>query len=158
MKNTTLCYLEKDGAYLMLHRVKRKNDYNHDKWLGVGGHCEENESPYACACREIREETGLIPHSLSMRGIVTFTNTDTEGEYMHLYTCSDFEGTLSDCDEGELVWVCTQDVPALPVWEGDRIFLRLLAENAPFFDLALHYEEDKLVGAELNGRKLEILP
>lgn len=158
MKNTTLCYIEKDGAYLMLHRVKKKNDYNHDKWIGVGGHCEENESPYACMMREIGEETGLTPLALTPRGIVTFVNDDTEGEYMHLYTCSSFTGTLLPCDEGELVWVEISSVPSLPVWEGDRIFLRLLAENAPFFDLCLIYRGDRLSEAVLDGKKLEFLP
>ena len=155
MKNTTLCYIEKDGAYLMLHRVKKKNDYNHDKWIGVGGHCEENESPYACMMREIGEETGLTPLALTPRGIVTFVNDDTEGEYMHLYTCSSFTGTLLPCDEGELEWVDMARIPELPIWEGDKIFLGLLAAEEPFFSLKLSYRGDTLVYAALNGSVLE---
>ncbi len=156
MKNTTLCYIEKNGAYLMLHRVKRKDDYNGGKWIGVGGHCEENESPDACMRREILEETGLTANTLIPRGLVTFVNTQYEGEYMHVYTCRDFTGTVTDCDEGELAWVPIECVPALPAWEGDRYFLKLLTERVPYFELTLVYEGDKLLRAESNGKPLAI--
>ena len=154
MKNTTLCYIEKDGAYLMLHRVKKKNDVNQDLWIGVGGHCEENESPDECIRREVREETGLQLENLRYRAVVTFVSDTYEGEYMHVFTSNEFSGTLIDCDEGELAWVEKEKVSDLPIWEGDKIFLRLLAENAPFFALKLVYEGSRLVEAVLDGEKL----
>ena len=147
--NTTLCYVEKDGKYLMLHRVKKKNDLNHDKWIGIGGKFEKNESPYECVLREAKEETGLDLEKLHFRGIVTFiSDAWPEAEYMHLFTAYEFSGTMTDCDEGELVWVNKEDVAKLPIWEGDKIFLKLLAEDAPFFSLKLVYEGDTLVYAK----------
>ena len=163
MKNTTLCYLEKDGAYLMLHRVKKKNDANAGKWVGVGGHFEEGESPFDCAVREIFEETGLAPAALSYRGVVTFVSDEWETEQMHLFTTGDFLGddafprytggeeATTDCNEGNLAWVEKSVVPTLPLWEGDKIFLSLLEKEEPFFSLKLVYTGDVLTTVILNG-------
>ena len=137
---TTLCYLEKDGAYLMLHRVKKKNDVNHDKWVGVGGKFEPGEDAPACALREVREETGLTMHAPVYRGIVDFFCDPWPAERMHLYTCTDFSGVMTDCDEGCLEWVDKAAVQDLPIWQGDKIFFKLLAEDAPFFHLELTYD------------------
>ena len=189
---TTLCYIERDNKYLMLHRVKKQNDINKDKYIGVGGHFEYGESPDECLLREVKEETGLILLSYRPRGIVTFVygdpNTPEERvvEYMHLYTADRFEsssgrvdedelsnredGTLSDvgeekpanddvvddyrlpeCDEGELVWIDKDKVYDLPVWEGDKIFFRLLEEREDYFSLKLVYDEDgKLLESVIN--------
>ena len=155
MKNTTLCYLEKDGCYLMLHRIKKKNDLNQDKWVGVGGKLEENESPEECLVREVREETGLTLTRWRYCGIVTFVSDRWEGEYMHLYTADGFTGQLTDCNEGMLEWVPKERVRLLPQWEGDRIFFRLMEQNVPFFSLKLQYEGDRLVLAALNGQPLD---
>ena len=154
---TTLCYLEKDGAYLMLHRVKKKNDVNHDKWVGVGGKFEPGEDALACALREVREETGLTMHAPIYRGIVDFFCDPWPAERMHLYTCTDFTGTLTDCNEGTLEWVPKPEVENLPIWQGDKIFLRLLAEGAPFFHLELTYHGDTLVQAvcSMDGKVVE---
>ena len=150
MLNTTLIYIERDGAYLMLHRVKKEHDINRDKWIGVGGKCEEDESPEECARREAFEETGLTLGDLVYHGIITFVSDQYEGEYMHLFSCTDFAGELKECPEGELVWVPKENVPDLPSWEGDRIFLGLMAENAPFFSLKLRYEGDRLASQDLH--------
>ena len=152
MLNTTLCYISRGSEYLMLHRVKKKNDINRDKWIGIGGKFESDESPDECLLREAKEETGLTLTSWRCRGIVTFVNTQCESEYMHLFTADAFEGTLRDCDEGALEWVETDKLTALPIWEGDKVFLRLLQEKEPFFSLKLVYEEERLVKAVLNGR------
>ncbi len=141
---TTLCYIEKDECYLMLHRVKKENDANHDKWIGIGGKFEPDESPEECLLREVREETGLTLLSYRARGIVTFVSDCWETEYMHLFTASEFEGTVSECSEGDLVWVPKAEVWKLRLWEGDRIFLRLLEENRDFFSLKLRYEGERL--------------
>ena len=154
--NTTLGYIEREDAYLMLHRVKKKNDLNHDKWVGIGGKFEDGESPEECMCREALEETGLTLHNPTLRGIVTFVSNEWDNEYMFLYTCTDFSGELTECKEGNLEWVPKDKVCRLPIWEGDKIFFRLLNENAPFFSLKLSYEGDKLVLAALNGKELEI--
>ena len=154
MINSTLCYLEKDGAYLMLHRVKKKNDLNEGKWIGVGGKFEDKESPEECARREIFEETGLSVKSLRFRGIVTFVSDKWETEYMHLFTSTDFSGQLTDCDEGVLKWIPKEDLPALPQWEGDRIFLDLIAKDAPGFSLKLCYRGDDLISAVLDGNSI----
>ena len=151
MRNTTLCYLEQDGQYLMLHRVKKSHDVNHGKWIGVGGKFEFQESPEDCLLREVREETGLTLKSWRYRGIVTFVYNDDEAEYMHLFTADGWTGTLRDCAEGELRWVPRDEVGKLNLWEGDRIFLSLLARDEPFFSLKLTYRGDDLVGAVLNG-------
>ena len=150
MKNTTLCYLEKDGAYLMLHRIKKEKDENRDKWIGVGGKLEDGESPYDCARREIYEETGLTVNSLSYRGLVTFVSNTYGTEYMHLFTSKSFSGKISSsCDEGELLWVEKKKIPTLNIWEGDKIFLKLLDTEERFFSLKLVYEGNKLISHTL---------
>ena len=148
---TTICYIEKEGCYLMLHRVKKEHDINRDKWIGVGGHFEAQED---CLLREVREETGLILNAWKLRGVISFIYGGNDGEYMFVYTADSFTGTLTDCDEGELEWVEKAKVYELPLWEGDRIFLRLLETERPFFSLKLLYEGDKLLEAVLDGRKL----
>ena len=153
---TTLCYLEKDGAYLMLHRVKKKNDVNHDKWVGVGGKFEPGEDALSCALREVREETGLTMHAPVYRGIVDFFCDPWPAERMHLYTCTDFTGTLTDCNEGTLEWVPIPQVETLPLWQGDKLFLRLLQTEKDFFSLKLRYVGDQLVQAVRDGRLLPI--
>ena len=152
---TTLCYIEKDDSYLMLHRVSKKNDVNRGKWIGVGGHLEEGESPEECLLREVYEETGLTLTSWQYRGIVTFVSDLYEGEYMHLFTADGFEGQMTDCDEGVLEWIPRERMDALPQWEGDRIFLNLLRDQVPFFSLKLVYEGDSLKEAALNGKPLK---
>lgn len=154
MKNTTLCYIEKDGSYLLLHRIKKENDLNRDKWIGIGGKFEENESPEECLLREAMEETGLTLTDYRYCGIVTFVSDKWEGEYMHLFHATGFEGTLRDCDEGKLEWVEKERFAALPQWEGDKIFLRLMEEHVPFFSLKLCYEGDTLTYSALNGKPL----
>lgn len=150
---TTLCYIEREGRTLMLHRVKKKNDMNHDKWLGVGGKFEPGESPEECMLREVREETGLTLTRWAYRGIVTFVSGGY-CEYMHLFTADRFEGALRDCDEGALEWVDTDRLTELPIWEGDKVFLRLLSEKEPFFSLKLVYEEERIIHAVLNGKAI----
>ena len=155
MRNTTLCYLERDGQWLMLHRVKREGDLNCDKWIGIGGKFEEGESPENCLMREVREETGLTLDSWRYCGIVTFVSEEWGTEYMHLFHSKAFHGVMRDCDEGKLEWLPKERVMKLPdLWEGDRIFLRLMEEGAPFFSLKLCYRGDVLTAAELNGRPL----
>ena len=156
MKNTTLCYLLQGDSVLLLHRVKKENDLNHDKWIGIGGKFEENESPEECLVREAWEETGLTLTGYQYRGIVTFVSDRWEGEYMHLYTATEWTGTIKECDEGVLEWVSLEKMKELPQWEGDKIFLRLLEEGAPFFSLKLCYEGDCLVYAALNGKELAV--
>ena len=185
---TTLCYIEKDNQYLMLHRISKKKDINKDKWIGIGGHFEEGESPEECLLREVYEETGLTLTKWRFCGIVTFcftpekTSVGAEGketaekrmpenvdagagapdvvppicEYMHLYTASAYEGELLPCDEGELVWVKKDEMEQLPIWEGDRIFLRLLKEQGRFFSLKLSYFGDQLAEAVLDGERMTI--
>lgn len=145
MKNTTLCYIEQDNKYLMLHRVKKVNDENHDKWIGVGGKFEDGESPEDCLLREVKEETGLVLKTFSYRGIVTFVSDKFETEYMHLFTATEYEGEIQTCDEGELVWVPKTDIEKLNIWEGDKVFFRLLEEGKDFFSLKLSYRGDTLV-------------
>ncbi len=152
MKNTTLCYIERDGCYLLLHRVKKENDLNRDKWIGIGGKFEENESPEDCLLREVREETGLILTDWRYCGIVTFVSDRWEGEYMHLFHATAFDGVLRDCNEGVLEWIPKSKFSKLPQWEGDRIFLRLMEDKAPFFSLKLCYEGDNLIFVGLNGK------
>lgn len=148
---TTLCYMEQNGKYLMLHRVKKEHDINEGKWIGVGGHFEEGESPEECLIREVREETGLILTSWRFRGIVTFMSDDCPTEYMCLYTADGFEGTLAEeCREGVLRWVDKDRVTELELWEGDRIFLELLTKDVPFFSLKLVYEQGRLVKSEIH--------
>lgn len=154
MINTSLCYLERDGKYLMLHRTKKKNDVNFEKWIGIGGKFEEGESPEECASREIFEETGLTVQNLCYRGIVTFDCPPHPTDYMHLFTATEFSGKLHTCDEGNLEWVEKSRLCELPLWEGDFIFFDLLEKNTPFFSLKLSYREDKLISAVLNGEKI----
>ena len=155
MRNTTLCYLERGRDYLMLHRVKKKVDENKDKWIGIGGKFEEGESPEDCLLREVREETGLTLTSWRYRGIVTFVSDEWGTEYMHLFTAEAWEGTLrQDCDEGVLEWIDREKLLSLPIWEGDKIFLRLLDVDAPFFSLKLRYEGARLAEAVLNGKTI----
>ena len=153
---TTLCYLETEDSYLMLHRIRKKEDVNKGKWIGVGGHFEEGESPEDCLLREVREETGLVLTSWRFRGLVTFTQEGYGTEYMCLYTADGFSGTLKDCDEGELCWVKKEELSRLNLWSGDLIFLDLLAREAPFFSLKLVYEGDLLRRAILDGKPLEL--
>ena len=153
---TTLCYLEQNGCYLMLHRVKKKNDVNHDKWIGVGGKFEPGEDAHACALREVYEETGLTMRAPRYRGIVDFYCPPWPAERMHLFTCSDFTGTMTDCDEGTLEWVPKQAVQALPIWPGDKLFFRLLEQDAPFFHLELYYDGDTLTRAVRDGQELPL--
>lgn len=155
MRNTTLCHIEKDGKYLMLHRIKKENDLNHDKWVGIGGKFEDKESPEECNLRETLEETGLTLNSSRYCGIVTFVSDKWETEYMHIFHSTSFSGDIKECDEGTLEWVEIPEVYNLPLWEGDKIFLRLIEEKAPFFSLKLEYEGDRLVNAVLNGEKVK---
>lgn len=153
---TSLVYIERDGKYLMLYRNRKKNDLNAGKWVGVGGKFEPGETPEACAIRETREETGLTLLRPIARGIVTFESDRYPTEDMYLFTCTEFSGTLRACDEGDLSWIEKSCVPTLPLWEGDRIFLSLLALDAPFFSLTLVYRGEELVRATLDGRELPL--
>ena len=154
MHNSTLCYVIRGDQVLMLHRVKKKNDVNKDKWIGIGGKFEAEESPDECLLRECREETGLRLTSWQCRGVVTFLQEEGEGEYMYLFTAEEFEGNLHDCPEGDLQWVSREFLYRLPMWEGDRIFLDLLWRNAPFFLLTLRYRGEVLTQAVLNGEEI----
>lgn len=153
---TAHCYLEKDDSYLMLHRVSKKNDVNKDKWIGIGGHFEAGESPEECLLREAYEETGYTLTSWRFRGIVTFTQEDYGTEYMCMYTADGFTGTMKECDEGTLEWVPKKDLEKLNMWTGDRIFLKLLKDEAPFFSLKLSYRGDELVQAVLDGKEIKL--
>lgn len=156
MRNTTLCHIERDGKYLMLHRVKKENDLNRDKWVGIGGKFEENESPEQCNAREVFEETGLTLNDAKYRCVVTFVSDIWESELMHVFTAADFSGQIKECDEGELVWVDKTAVYSLPVWEGDKIFLRLIENPCqPFFSLRLEYKGDTLISAVLDGKNID---
>lgn len=153
---STLCYIEKDGKYLMLHRNVKKNDVNEGKWIGVGGHFEENESPEECLLREVKEETGYTLTSYRYRGLVTFISGNGVTEYMSLFTADGFAGEPIPCNEGDLKWVEITKVGDLNLWEGDRIFLRLLLEREEFFSLKLEYDgHDKLIYAALDGKPLD---
>ena len=155
-KQTTLCYIEKNGCYLMLHRVKKEQDENRDKWIGVGGKFKDRESPEDCVLREVREETGLTLTQYKYRGIVTFVSDIWPCEYMHLFTATGFEGQIKECDEGVLEWLPKEKLYGLPMWAGDRIFLELLDRGAPFFSLKLVYRGETLVYAALDGKELKI--
>ena len=147
MITTTLCYIEKDGKYLMLHRVKKHNDINEGKWIGVGGHAENQETPEECLVREVKEETGLTLTSYRFRGLVTFISNECEPELMCVFTADGFTGELIECDEGELAWVDKEEVPELPTWEGDRVFLNiLLSGEERFFSIKLKYEGRETYG------------
>ena len=151
MRNTTLCYVTRGDQVLMLHRVKKKNDINHDKWTGIGGKFLPEESPDECVLREAWEETGLTLTSWRCRGVITFLNAGCDGEYMYLFTADGFEGDMHECNEGDLEWVDREFLYSLPMWEGDKIFLDLLWQDAPFFLLTLRYRDDVLEEAVLNG-------
>ena len=152
---TTLCYIERDGKYLMMHRVKKAHDVNHDKWIGVGGHFEPDETPEECLLREVKEETGLTLEHYKLRGVITFLCDKWQTEYMFLFTADQFSGELTDCDEGTLEWVKKEEVYELSIWEGDKIFFRLLEEREEFFSLKLRYIEDELVEVKLDGKCLQ---
>lgn len=154
---STLCYVERGGEYLMLHRIRKEHDVNEGKWIGIGGHFEEGESPEDCLLREAKEETGLKLTSWKFRGIITFFSEGWPPEYICLYTADAFEGELRPCNEGVLEWIPKKNIAELNLWEGDRIFLRLLAEDAPFFSLKLSYRDDVLTCAELDGQPMELL-
>ena len=156
MVNTTLCHIEKDNKYLMLHRIKKQHDLNHDKWIGIGGKFEDKESPEEANFRETLEETGLTLNTAKYCGIVTFVSDKWETEYMHIFHSTDFRGEIKECNEGKLEWVEIQDVYNLPIWEGDKIFLKLIEEKCEFFSLKLEYQGQKLIKAILNGKNLEI--
>ena len=151
---TTLCYIEQNDAYLMMHRVKKEVDINKDKWIGVGGHFETDESPDECLMREVKEETGLTLTSYRFRGLVTFISNEWQTEYMCLYTADGFRGKLIDCNEGTLEWVPKSRLPELNLWKGDYIFLDLLETRQDFFSLKLRYEGDTLMEAVLDGRNI----
>lgn len=153
---TTLCYIENNENYLMLHRVKKENDINHDKWIGVGGKFEKGESPEECVARECLEETGLTLKDARLRGIITFVSDEYPCEYMFLYTATEFEGDIGPCSEGVLEWVAKDRIHELNLWEGDLIFFELLERNMPFFSLKLKYSKDKLTEAILDGKVLKI--
>ena len=154
MELTTLCYLEQDGQYLMMHRIKKKEDINQGKWIGVGGHFEFQESPEECICREVLEETGLKLLDYRYRGLVTFVYNDHDAEYMSLFTATKWSGSLTGCDEGVLKWIPKDEVLNLNLWAGDRIFLHLLANRDSFFSLKLVYQDDALIEAVLDGESL----
>ena len=154
MKETTLCYVQKDNKYLMLHRIKKEEDVNEGKWIGIGGRIEDGETPEQCLVREAKEETGLNLTSYRYRGIVHFRSEDYEDEDMHLFTADAFEGELTECDEGVLKWINYDKLYDLPMWEGDKLFFGLIRSNAKFFDLVLQYKGDKLISATLNGEKI----
>lgn len=146
---STLCYIEQDGKYLMLHRIKKNHDVNHGKWIGVGGKFEAGEMPEECLLREVKEETGLTLLHYKFRGILTFESEGWESEYIHLYTADKFEGVLTECTEGELKWIEKEKLGELSLWEGDRIFLKLLEETDAPFSLKLSYVGDELVNTKL---------
>lgn len=152
---TTLCYIEQDQKYLMMHRVKKAHDVNHDKWIGVGGHFEADETPEECLLREVKEETDLTLENYRLRGVITFLCDHWQTEYMFLFTADQFSGELTDCDEGTLEWIRKEDVYKLPIWEGDKIFFRLLEEREEFFSLKLRYIGDELVEVKLDGECLQ---
>ena len=159
MRQTTLCYIERNGQYLMLHRTKKEHDASQGKWIGVGGKCEKDESPDECMLREVFEETGLNITSWHYRGIVTFISDIWPCEYMHLFTSNEWHGELTDCNEGELQWIDKTSVFDLSLWEGDRIFLKLLLDDdQPFFSLKLTYEGDNLMSAKLDGKVINSQP
>ena len=147
---TTICYIEKDGKYLMLHRNKKKIDINKDKWIGVGGKFEKGESPEECVIREVKEETGLILKSYKLRGVITYNLLGIDDEYMYIFTSDDFEGELTNCNEGDLEWVEKDKIYELNLWEADKIFLKKLNDDDNFFTMKCVYDKDKLISYCLN--------
>ncbi len=157
MINTTLCHIEKDGKYLMLHRIKKKNDLNKDKWIGIGGKFLETESPEQCNAREVLEETGLTLFDAKYRGVVTFVSDKWESELMHIFTAKEYSGKIIECNEGTLEWIDKKELLNLPLWSGDKIFLKLIdIPDYPFFSLRLEYKGETLVSAVLNGNELNL--
>ena len=156
MKQTTLCYIERGGQYLMLHRTRKAHDDNHDKWIGIGGHIEAGETPMECILRETREETGLTLEDCRYRGIVHFRSDSYPDEDMHLFTAARFSGKMIDCDEGELAWIDKEELMSLTLWEGDKVFLALLERRESFFELTLEYRGESLARAVLDGAALPL--
>ncbi len=150
---STVCYIEKDGKYLMLHRTKKKNDINKDKWIGIGGKIEDKESPEECIVREVKEETGLTLHSYQLKCLVTYVSNTWETEYMYVFTSNDFTGDLIECNEGDLQWVEKENIIKLNLWEGDKIFLEKMQQNSPFFTLKLEYDGEKLASYHIEEYK-----
>ena len=146
MKKTTLIYIEKDDKYLMLHRNKKENDINKDKWIGVGGHVEDNETIDECVVREVKEETNLDLISFKLRGEVLFVLNGYE-ELMYVYTSNEFQGVLKECNEGTLEWIDKNKVLDLPIWEGDKLIFEGL-EKDKYFRLKLVYNNDLLIFSE----------
>lgn len=146
---STLCYIEKDGKYLMLHRTKKKKDINKDKWLGIGGKFEEGESPEECLVREVKEETGLTLTAYKLRCIVTYVSTNWETEYMYVFTSNDFTGELIECNEGDLQWIPKDKITKLNTWEGDKIFVEKIQKGNPFFTIKFNYDGEKLIKYDL---------
>ena len=153
MKNTTLCYIEQDHKYLMLHRVKKVNDMNQEKWIGVGGKLEAGESPEECLLREVKEETGLTLKKYAYRGFITFVSKQWGTEYMHLFTATEYEGEIKECEEGNLEWIPKSQIEKLNLWEGDKIFFELLEKEKNFFTLKLVYDGDNLIYHKTNVYK-----
>lgn len=149
MLKTTLCYIEKDNKYLMLHRTKKQNDTNSDKWIGIGGKFENGETPLQCVLREVKEETNLTLNTVKFRGIIHFINSFYPDEVMYLFTSNDFSGTVKICDEGDLEWIDRDELYSLTLWEGDKIFLDALKKDDRFFKLTLNYEKDTLISHTL---------
>ena len=149
MINLTLCYIEKDGKYLMLHRTKKKNDINKDKWLGIGGKFEDGESPEECIIREVKEETGLTLNSYKLRCIVTYVSTTWETEYMYVFTSNDFKGEQIECNEGDLQWIDKNEIIKLNTWEGDKIFVEKIQNDDTFFTIKFEYDDEKLIKYKL---------
>ena len=146
---STLCYIEKDKEYLMLHRTKKKNDINKDKWIGIGGKFEDGESPEECIIREVKEETGLTLNTYKLRCIVTYVSTNWETEYMYVFTSNDFTGELMECNEGDLQWIRKDKITELNTWEGDKIFVEKIQKDNNFFTVKFNYDGDKLIKYDL---------
>ena len=147
---STVCYIEKEGKYLMLHRTKKQNDINKEKWLGIGGKFEDKESPEACTIREVKEETGLTLNTYNLRCVVTYVSTNWETEYMYVFTSTDFTGELIDCNEGDLQWIPKDEVIKLNTWEGDKIFVEKIQNDNTFFTIKFNYDGEKLIKYDLN--------
>lgn len=152
MRLTTLCYIEQNDCYLMMHRTKKENDQSRGKWLGVGGKLETDESPEDCLNREVMEETGLTVLAYEFAGVITFLSDIWETEYMFIYVVKSFSGELTECDEGDLHWIPKSEVMHLNLWEGDRVFLKLLLEGRYGFSLRFVYRGDDL--EEVTGNLL----